>query len=155
MKTTLRPKRLSPEKTDAIEKALTALTGRKMLFCFPCDPPDGHYVLCAMVGCYIPDAIRQMVQLAGIVRDSLPYIECEFNTRVVRARAGDDAEALSEAWRRTPNYHSEVVALAASEGAPERPKNNDGRSTCFWCGASTKRFELVTGLGNVCTECGR
>lgn len=33
------------------------------------------------------------------------------------------------------------------------PKNNDGRSTCFWCGAPTKEFGM--NFGHVCTACGR
>lgn len=35
------------------------------------------------------------------------------------------------------------------------PKNNDGRDTCFWCGAPTKEIELAMSSGHVCTVCGR
>jgi hypothetical protein len=35
----------------------------------------------------------------------------------------------------------------------EEPKNNDGRDTCFWCGAPTREFGM--NFGRVCTDCGR
>ena len=38
---------------------------------------------------------------------------------------------------------------------PSPPKNNDGRSTCFWCKAPTRTMELAFSTGNVCTQCGR
>jgi len=36
------------------------------------------------------------------------------------------------------------------------PRNNDGRKTCFWCGAPTKRVPgIVTNVYDICTKCGR
>lgn len=37
----------------------------------------------------------------------------------------------------------------------EEPKNNDGRGSCFWCGAPTRKIELVMSHGDICTSCGR
>lgn len=36
------------------------------------------------------------------------------------------------------------------------PKNNDGRTTCFWCGGPTKRvFGIATDIYDICTKCGK
>jgi hypothetical protein len=35
------------------------------------------------------------------------------------------------------------------------PRNNDGRQNCYWCGAPTRKFELATSSGRICTACGR
>jgi len=34
------------------------------------------------------------------------------------------------------------------------PKNNEGRKTCYWCGAPTKSVMLFTSITDVCTKCG-
>jgi len=35
------------------------------------------------------------------------------------------------------------------------PKNNDGRSECFWCGTSTKNVEMLFSTIQVCSKCGK
>lgn len=35
------------------------------------------------------------------------------------------------------------------------PPNNDGRATCFWCGAPTKSVGCTATLMQVCTACGK
>lgn len=35
------------------------------------------------------------------------------------------------------------------------PKNNDGRTTCFWCGNPTKQVGGLFGTYDVCSVCGR
>lgn len=37
------------------------------------------------------------------------------------------------------------------------PMNNDGRDTCFWCGATTKKVPgfLAHSVYNICTKCGK
>lgn len=44
-----------------------------------------------------------------------------------------------------------ILTLLAGQN-PE-PRNNDGRSNCFWCGAPTREFGM--GFGHVCTSCGK
>jgi hypothetical protein len=59
------------------------------------------------------------------------------------AREADYAEA-----RRLAN----IEAVESDE-----PRNNDGRSTCFWCDSPTKEFMGLAKPGHVCTnkDCGR
>ena len=38
----------------------------------------------------------------------------------------------------------------------ETPKNNDGRTSCFWCGASTKSVPSgFVAIYDICTKCGK
>ena len=34
-------------------------------------------------------------------------------------------------------------------------KNNDGRTTCLWCGAPTKKVTSIMAVYDVCTKCGK
>jgi hypothetical protein len=45
----------------------------------------------------------------------------------------------------------EVVPVALDS----TPKNNDGRTTCFWCSAPTKKYYGLIAVGDVCTKCGK
>lgn len=36
-----------------------------------------------------------------------------------------------------------------------QPKNNDGRSHCFWCNSPTKKVQSFNGSYDVCKNCGR
>jgi hypothetical protein len=36
-----------------------------------------------------------------------------------------------------------------------KPKNNDGRITCAWCGANTKPVQSLLSTYNICTKCGK
>lgn len=33
------------------------------------------------------------------------------------------------------------------------PKDNQGRTTCFWCGAPTKKIQGFNSIYNICPEC--
>lgn len=35
------------------------------------------------------------------------------------------------------------------------PKNNDGRSSCYWCHSSTRQVGGVTSVYDICSNCGR
>lgn len=35
------------------------------------------------------------------------------------------------------------------------PKNNQGRSTCFWCNSKTKQVAGISSFYDVCTKCGK
>jgi len=52
----------------------------------------------------------------------------------------------------TPNTKVEVISSAPimSQNAP---RNNDGRTTCFWCNINTQK--RGGGLYDVCPKCGR
>lgn len=40
-------------------------------------------------------------------------------------------------------------------GAAQEPKNNDGRSTCFWCGGKTENKQGFTNSYDICPKCGK
>lgn len=37
----------------------------------------------------------------------------------------------------------------------QEPKNNDGRSTCYWCGSPTKQVPSITSFYTICSKCGK
>jgi len=37
----------------------------------------------------------------------------------------------------------------------EFPKNNDGRTSCFWCGSPTKQSQGFSEMYDICTSCGK
>ena len=43
--------------------------------------------------------------------------------------------------------------IEASWGEPQKPKNNDGRDTCFKCGTKTIVYVGLNSLGNICPKC--
>jgi hypothetical protein len=36
-----------------------------------------------------------------------------------------------------------------------KPKNNDGRDTCYWCKAPTKKIQGLIDMYDICTKCGK
>lgn len=46
-------------------------------------------------------------------------------------------------------------ALLVLQGKRTEPRNNDGRATCWWCGAPTKRVPGVIDVYDICTKCKR
>jgi len=117
---------------------------------------EGGPFLDAKPGCYIGHIIVQMVLLARAARKVVPHVEIKLNSKVTRAHADDDHNALFRAWDEAPWDCPHVVMLGQADGADEpEPRNNDGRDACFWCGAPTREIELATSSGNICTQCGR
>jgi hypothetical protein len=45
-----------------------------------------------------------------------------------------------------PFYKEESVPI---------PKNNDGRTSCFWCGSPTKQSPGYSEMYDICTSCGK
>ena len=37
----------------------------------------------------------------------------------------------------------------------DEPKNNSGRSNCYWCGKPTEKRKLLTSIIDICPECER
>ena len=75
---------------------------------------------------------------------------------------GADIHASSDLalqWAARGGHEGVVKLLKQHMSSPTipnvEPKNNDGRNTCFWCGAPTRIFQMSFGNGNVCTLCGR
>jgi hypothetical protein len=66
-------------------------------------------------------------------------------------------------WDRDHPHHGDQDdgAYAAArfelieEKAEQEPPNNDGRITCWWCGAATKKTQGFSGTWDVCEKCGR
>ena len=66
---------------------------------------------------------------------------------------------LALRWAAIGVHESVVELLKQYMSSPTipnvEPKNNDGRNTCFWCGAPTRVFQMSFSTGNVCTSCER
>lgn len=53
-------------------------------------------------------------------------------------------------------YGTVTGSKAANTSYTKKPKNNDGRTTCFWCGAPTKDVPGVfMNTYTICTKCGK
>lgn len=71
----------------------------------------------------------------------------------------DNAGAFAE-W-----FSSGVIAAVNSKlglawahdgfSAAETPRDNDGRTICFWCKAPTKKIQGFSSNYDVCTKCGK
>lgn len=54
------------------------------------------------------------------------------------------------------NYvFSECFTIEEWDDKVMEPKNNDGRGTCYWCGAPCKQVRGVVNTYNICTGCGK
>lgn len=64
-------------------------------------------------------------------------------------------EFFSFEWRYVGGEWVVLPVWQADPRSAEGPKNNDGRKSCYWCGADTKTIPLATSLAQVCSKCGR
>jgi hypothetical protein len=66
----------------------------------------------------------------------------------------------------TSNQKAKIIVLPGGQafkvGKPkfvgkyvEEPKNNDGRQSCFWCGAPTKKRQGFSAMYDICSACGK
>lgn len=83
-------------------------------------------------------------------------------TLLEKTQAGNFVFYLETGGRHTfgPGWGPDVIGcLVGSElpatdcQQPSYPKNNDGRTTCAWCGAPTRK--AGGGAYDVCTKCGK
>ena len=148
----LEPQTLDPSAAHMLSSIIAA-KGLTLLGVWP--DYRGRKILSAIPGAHIRAVIQQMVQL--VEGSLMPYVEAELNSKIVRAHRGDNPLALYQAWERAPFDGPNVVLLEFDFSDPEDepPRNNDGREKCFWCGGPTKKIELATSSGNVCSRCGR
>lgn len=66
-------------------------------------------------------------------------------------------------WDRTHPHHGDQQdgAYAAArfellaEKSDEEPRNNDGRTHCWWCHTPTEKMQGFSGTWDVCPECGK
>lgn len=64
-------------------------------------------------------------------------------------------------WDRNHPHHMQDGAYAAArfetiqEAADSEPRNNDGRTHCWWCCAPTQKMQGFSGTWDICPECGK
>jgi len=65
----------------------------------------------------------------------------------------EDSDPAVLGEKGTMNLYDTLEDRGSADFAEPEPANNDGRTSCFWCGSPTRKFGM--GFGDVCTKCGR
>lgn len=78
----------------------------------------------------------------------------DFNRRLAEeAHLYTIVEGVPAQRRRNQRFFA--GAILEPLGSMPVPRNNDGRSACFWCGMPTKRVAGIANNYDICTRCGR
>ena len=103
---------------------------------------------------------------AEFVNDAIVYTPCKMSDETT-----DPWDNINQAWEGMPSpsqpcspTKKDCSCAPQAEcrregkcGCAEEPKNNDGRTDCFWCASPVKHVQGLTGTYTVCTnpKCGR
>ena len=81
-----------------------------------------------------------------------PYIGYNGNNISGRTYIKDNS-MIELSYSEFLNYNSAKTYGLKRKSKSESPKNNDGRTSCFWCDSPTRK--AGGGMYDVCTSCGK
>lgn len=99
------------------------------------------------------------IQKNGVVHEMMWTGDSENDVRKDVLDAASKFGASLIIWRVEPCVDLSIGAYAiAGLWRPRMtptPRNNDGRSECFWCGKKTERIQGFTEVYDICRSCGK